>query len=558
MKLRILLLAAILISGSLLGCSGELESINKESIDGDIDYLIIEGGEVNLPLTSFSTLNPLMTNNTSYHYFSKLIFEGLFQFNENLEAVPQLVSSYSLMENGISLKLKEDVFWHDGEEFTADDVVYTINAISSYNGQGTYLNLMDSALGAFMAPGSSYINARKIDDFNVEIYFPFGFSNMKEVLTFPIVPSHIPSPALETDNYTPIGTGPFMFHSYDKNKSIKLISNKDYRDGEPSISIVRGTVLDDEELFLTAFEAGQIDITPSIGVDWDKYKQNKNINIIEYVSSQYEFLAFNFGNEIFQGENGRKLRQAINYGIDRQEIIQKIYLGHGTATDVPINPNSYLSSNQSMAYGYNPDQSREILNKLGYIDINEDGLVEDLEGNKLSLKLVTNPTNLYRLRVAQMIGEDLKSIGIDTILDFNINYDENLTKEEEVLEWQALNNKIKSGDFNIGLLGWNLSLIPELSFLFHSSQIDKDNFIKYVNPKMDQLLLELNKSITNELKVDKYMELQDLIINDLPYVSLFFRNKAILYNSEIKGDLKPTFFNPYKGLEKCFIAINPE
>ncbi len=564
MKLKILLLAAVILSGSLLGCNGKLELMNNDASLDDIEYLIIEGGEVNLPLTPFSTLNPLMTNNTSYHYFSKLIFEGLFEFDENLKPVPRLASSFTLMDKGILLDLRDDVYWHDGEQFTADDVVFTINVLNSYSGEGTYLNLISQALGAFMTEGS--MNARKLDEFKVEINFSQGFSNMREILTFPIIPHHqfsdrgsnYYSLALQMDNYTPIGTGPFKFQSYEKNKSIKLIANENYREGTPSIAVVKGKVLDDEELFLTAFEAGQIDITPTSEVDWDKYQNNPNVNISEYTSSQYEFLGFNFAKEIFQGENGSKLRQAMNYGINTQEIIQKIYLGKGTRTDIPVNPSSWLKSEAAVKYSYDQDKSKEILHSLGYLDLDADGILEDGEGNKLTLRLVTNSANLFRMRTAQMVAEDLKSVGINIILDFNQNYNEELTQEESLQEWNALNNKIKSGNFDIALLGWNFSAVPEFSFLFHSSQVDKDNFIKYSNPKMDLLLQEVNNSRTEELKLENYGNLQEYFLDELPYISLFFRNRAILINSEIKGNLYPTFFNPYRGLEKCFMALIPE
>lgn len=558
MKLKVLLMAALVLASSLLGCNVELDIMNNDPPIEDIEYLLIDGGEVNLPLTPFSTLNPLMTNNTSYHYFSKLVFEGIFEFNENLEAEARLASSYSLKENGILIKLRDDIFWHDGEQLTADDVIYTINALKSYGEEGTYINIMNSALGAFVTPSSWSMSARKIDDFNVEISFPSGFSNIKEVLTFPIVPSHVSSSALQIENYTPIGTGPYMFHSYEKNKRIKLVANTNFRDGQPSISIVIGKVLEDEDLFSTAFEAGQIDMTPSQGVDWDKYKQNPKINIREYVSSEYEFLAFNFRNEIFQGEEGRKLRQAINYGIDRQEIIQKIFLGHGTATDIPMNPTSYLSQDISLQYGYSPDKSQEILISLGYSDLDSDGLLEDVEGNKLALKLMTNSTNFYRVRTAQMIIEDLKLIGIDVVSDFNSDYNDDISEVEKLEEWNIFYNRVNSGDFDIALLGWNLSTIPELSFLFHSSQIEKNNFIKYENPELDQAFLELNTSMTNELKIDRYKDVLEIIAEDLPYMSLFFRNAAILYNSDIRGELNSTYFNPYNGLEKCFMALIPD
>jgi peptide/nickel transport system substrate-binding protein len=277
---------------------------------------------------------------------------------------------------------------------------------------------------------------------------------------------------------------------------------------------------------------------------------------MEYISSDYEFLGFNFSKEIFNNENGDDLRKAIAYGIDRQEIIRKIYLGHATQTDVPINPNSFLFADESNYYGYNKELSKKFLETLGYMDKNEDGIVEDAEGKNLTLRLITNPVNEYRLRVAELIREDLKEVGIEIILDFDTEIYDHGEMTEEIAEAQCeqLNNRIYNGDFDIVLLGWQISTIPELSFMFHSSQQNLNNFIKYNNPDMDSMLEKAFNSYNKEDKLSNYMELQEFIIKELPYVSLYYRNNALIIDSNIKGELSPTFFDLYNGLEKCLIV----
>ena len=148
-----------------------------------------------------------------------------------------------------------------------------------------------------------------LDDTRIEITFDRVFSNNLEVLTFPIIPKHIFATgkganqdyikALEMDNYTPIGTGPYKFESYEKTKEIILSSNENYRKDKPYIDNIIGRVLDNEEDILTAFETGQIHMATTITVDWDKYEQNSRIKAFEFVSGNYEFLGFNFENEIF-------------------------------------------------------------------------------------------------------------------------------------------------------------------------------------------------------------------------------------------------------------------
>ena len=570
-KLIFIILIAIM-SINLAGCNADLDALGLKEIDEeeDVGYLIVESGQVVLPLTPFNTLNPIMTSNKSYHYFSKLIFEGLFEFDNNLEPNPRLASTYTIKNEGrtISIKLREDVYWHDGEKLTTSDILFTINVLKNSPPETIYNTMIKNALGNLESGNSSKIlDAKVLDEYNIEINFDKGYSNNLEILTFPIIPKHAfnsaggnvgYADALKLDNYTPIGTGPYKFVDYDKYKSISLEANENYREGNPSIGSIMGMVLKNEELFLTAFEAGQINITPALGVDWDKYKHNARIRTLEYMSSNYEFIGFNFGKDIFLGDKGVAIRKAINYGIDRQEIIKKIHLGHATQVDIPLNPDSWLISQEANLYGYNVENSKQILKTAGFNDNDGDGFLEDEEGNKLVFNLITNPSNLYRFRTAEMIKEDLKVIGIELTLDFDTSYKENITKEDITSEWEGLNSRLVSGNFDIALLGWQMSVIPDLSFIYHSSQIGSNNFIKYSNESMDSLLSKANDSYQREDKVLAYQELQVFLVDNLPYVSLFYNNKALLVDAKIMGDLSPTFFNPYYGLEKCFIAIESE
>lgn len=561
-----ILLLTLIVSLTLAACSPE--PIDNEPNENDevqvIEYTPVEGGTIFLPITNFNTLNPLMTDNASYYYFSKLIFESLFDFNNNLEVVPLLADSYEIKNEGrtISIKLKEGIKWHDGEVFNSSDVAFTIETIKYANMESTYSKMFTTVLDSYSPSDIRRImDVKVIDENNINITFDRQFSNNLEVLTFPIIPEHIFGQgnnayikALERENYNPIGTGPYRFVNYEKFKSVSLKKNESYWKGIPYIDEVIGKVLEDDELVLTSFETGQINVATAIGVDWDKYKQNSRIKALEYVSPNYEFIGFNFANEIFSGEKGLAIRKAINYGIDRQSLIQKIYLGHGTQVDVPIHPDSWLISEYAHTYGFNAEQAMEELKNGGWIDRDGDGIVEDIDGNKLSLKLVTNAYNPLRRRAAEMVRDDLRNIGIEVIEGYDKIPKENITSEMVDAEWDSINNILTNGEFDMALLGWQMAVIPDLSFMFHSSQITYGtNFIKYSNEKMDNLLTDAFVMNDRNKKFEAYENLQKFIIEDLPYVSLFYKNKALLVDSKIMGDLNPTFFNPYRGLENCYI-----
>ena len=542
------------------------EEIKVNYEEENIVYEPIEGGQIVLPLTNLSTLNPLMTENISYYHFGKLIFEGLFQIGDNLNVIPQLAEDYSITNEGktIAIRLKKGVRWHDGSEFTSKDVGFTISTLKYGKDTSPYYNMFQATDDIFSLTADSIItDFNIIDDYTIDIHFNDGSSNNLELLTYPIIPQHVFAEskntfasALELENYVPIGTGPYKFVEYEKFKNISLIAFSGYREGKPYITNIYGKVLEDDKLIVTAFETGQLSMANSLGVDWDKYKSNNRIKAIEYISNNYEFIGFNFEKEIFQEESGLAIRKAINYGIDRQAIISKVYLGHASQIDVPIHPDSWLLTEDANTYGYSIEKAKEVLKQANWIDRDNDGILENENGEKLTIKILTNGNNQLRLNTTDMLIDDLKRLGFEVIKDYGEPYFERPTDDSVSIQWEEIQRKINEGDFDLVVLGWEMAIIPNYSSMFHSSDTDLgDNFIRYRNEKMDELLLNIHNATNREYKKRAYSYLQELIVNELPYVSLFYKNRALLVDARIQGDLNPTFFNPYNGLKNCFIPV---
>lgn len=570
MNWRIGLLIVLILTSFLITSCGPVnisDVIGEIDSDDNTDIIPKEGGQVTIPLTNFNTLNPLFTTNTNYYHFSKLIFEGLFDFDIDLSIKPKLVESYFIFNEGktLSLELKDGIRWHDGNPLTTDDVAFTIDVIKYANRDSIYGNVWEENLGVDGIDFNGVIETNVIDDKIIEIVFDNVYSNNLEVLTFPIIPRHIFQEnssnrntimnALMIEDYIPIGTGPYKFESYEKQRYINLIKNEDYWDGIPYIDEITGKILEDEELILTAFETGQVSFASTIGVDWDKYKQSERIKVLEYISPNYDFLGFNFDNDIMLGEKGLAIRKAIYYGINRQDLIHKVYLGHGTQIDVPLHPDSYLLSSYAYTYGYNIDMAINILSDAGFKDLDGDDILEDENGTSLVLRFITNPDNYERRLVGEMIKDYLYDIGIDLILDYDSQYKKEYTKEEEDIIWEEFNDRLIRGDFDMVLLGWQSSVITNFSPMFHSSMIDiGTNFINYKNEMMDQLLVDTLIDRSREEKIDLYEKFQKHIVEDIPYMSLYFENKGLLVDTRIQGDLNPTFFNLYNGIENCYIV----
>ncbi|KPU27833.1 peptide ABC transporter substrate-binding protein [Caloranaerobacter sp. TR13] len=563
----------LMLTISLIGCGidNKLDDIKgkqngSESTDQKKVYEPTFGGEIVVPISYIKTFNPLLSSNKSLYYFNKLIYESLFDFDENLNLKKVLVEDYKISKDGqtVDIKLKDNITWHDGYKFTASDVKFTIDVIKYAANDALYKDMLAAAFKAAKPTDIQHIlNVKIIDDLNLQINFDRAYSNALESLTFPIIPKHqFVDEGVKTKKKTylkvlsedivPIGTGPYKFSKYNKLKWVELVRNDDWHLGRPYISKIIGKILSDNELAVVSFETGQLDLTRTEGVDWEKYAQNNKVSIYEYITQKYEFLGFNFKNELINSEKGLALRKAIAYGINRDNIINKVYLGHATKTDVPIYPDSWLLS-QKNVYNYSIDKAKEILNKAGWKDIDNDGILEDENGKKLKVRLLTNSYNPLRLKTANMIIEDLKTIGIEVIPQYDATID-NIDAETAEKQWNDMINQIKNGNFDLVLLGWELSLLPDLSFAFHSTQIKEgSNFINYKNESMDKLLVKAFRATTRSEKKDVYEEIQKLIVDDLPYVSLFFRNNAILVDGKIKGEITPNYANIYSNIDKWFV-----
>ncbi len=568
-KRQICLLLVIFQIILLGGCRTDdgLDNTNDPNIgvEETIDNGPENGGELVLPISYVTILNPLLKADKLLYNFNKLIFEGLFEIGNDYKVKNILAKSYSFESNGfvLNIKLRENVKWHDGEDFTAEDVKFTIDTLKY--GLSNY-NIVNDLSDVIKSSNSlKYIKDAKVTSkYNLELTFDRAYGDVLEGLTFPIIPKHLFMKGKDTkaaydnvlkkNNYKPIGTGPYKVNEINKLKNVILDANKDYWGEKPYISKIIGKALKDEDLAIISFETGQIDLTSSLGVDWEKYAQNKRVEIYEYASNKYEFLGFNFREGIFAGEKGKALRKAIAYAIDRQSIIQKVYLGHATRNDVPIHPDSWLLSDEANSYGYNVNKARQILVSAGWNDIDGDGFFEDADGNKLSIRLTTNSYNDLRRETANIIAENLNDLGIKVIKEYNENKQENITEEMKESQWQGMVQKISSGSFDVVLLGWELSYVPDLSFAFHSSQINGGaNFLGYSNEKMDELLLLAQNTYNLEDKKRVYEKIQDLIIDDLPYVSLFFVNSSVLANIKVHGEINPNEFNMYSQITKWYI-----
>lgn len=516
-------------------CNSNID-IEDENTEEEIEiesYDPIDGGTMTISTTRYESFNPLFNKNKDLFQVHHLIYEGLVTFKEDMSIKPLLAESWTF--NGtesIDLKLRQGVRWHDGQPLTADDVIYTFNLI-----KGNIKGINKASI--YRQSLSKMGTITKLDDTSVRIHLLGDVANSLEALTFPILPQHIfenkEAQLLEEDDSSIIGTGMYKLKQYEKTRKIYLTRNDDYWGDKPYIEEVGVIIVPDEEAQLSLFENGDIDFVYTDLVDWGKYTDDRLTRHEEFATPNYEFIGVNFRKDILNDIN---IRKAIAYSIDREKIASNIYLGHATVVDYPIMPDSWLYDYSKIQLGYNPSLAETFLDKAGYT-LKENSVRTNEKGESLNLKLITNTGNMLRDQTALLIQEDLSKVGIGL--------------EIELLEWEDLEREIITNKYDLFLGGWELSYIPNITDIFHSSAIGSSNFIAYNSEKLDGFLDAYLSSNNLELKERRFSVIEEYIAEELPYISLFFKNGVIIVNKNIKGDLKPQSYNVFSNISSWYI-----
>ncbi|WP_053957534.1 ABC transporter substrate-binding protein [Inediibacterium massiliense] len=489
----------------------------------------VAGGQLRIPAIGLSTLNPIINDNESIYHVNNLIYEGLMKLDENGKAQPVLAKSWYLSDgNTLVFELRDDVVWHDGQAFSAEDVKFTIDTLKLAGGASVYKVYTDHIQ-----------SAQVLDNYRILIIFDDPHYSAIENFIFPIIPKHQfkdSKKVYEVKNITPIGTGSYKIGKYNKYKDIELVVNDQYWGKKPYISSILAKKVPDKEAALTTVEANEGDVASAMNFDWEKYSENKDLKIYEYVTQEYEFLGFNFRNTLLAD---KKMRKVFAYTIDRHDLIDEVYLGHATLVDVPISPSSYLYQEEQKKYGKDLAKAKNLLKELGWIKKQNNSYLENETGQNLKISILVNEENIQRVKAAEGIASDLKEIGIDVSI--------------HAVNFKEYERKIYAGQFDLLLGGWKLLENENLSFLFHSSYIRSTNFIQYSNPNMDQILNEMAGIQDEALRRKKYEKFQKLFVEEIPYLSLYFKNSSIIVRGRVKGDILPTNSNIYNNIENWYI-----
>ena len=509
-------IAIVMAVAALAACSSSPQGNNAKSPGSKAPAYgdILVRGDIG----DASNLIPILASDSASHAVGGMVYNGLVKYDKNMNIVGDLAESWDITQNGlvITFKLRKNVRWHDGKPFTAADVLYTYQVTIDPKTPTAYS-------GDFM----KVKKAEALDDYTFRVTYDKPFAPALISWSSAILPRHLLAGKDITKSPLsrhPIGTGPYKFKEWVAAQKIVMVSNENYFDGRPYIDGRITRIIPDMATMFLELRAQNIDMmgltplqytrqtdSPLFKEKFDKYR---------YLSFAYTYLGYNLTNPLF---TDKRVRQAISYAINKDEIVSGVLLGLGKPATGPFKPGTWAYNDKVKIYNYDPPRARELLKAAGWKDTNGDGVLEK-DGKPFEFEILTNQGNETRQKCAEIIQRQLKEVGI--------------TAKIRIVEWSAfVTNFINKRRFDAVILGWTIPLDPDAYDVWHSSKTAPEelNFVSYKNPEVDEML-EKGRSTFDQNERKKYYDrFQEILAEDQPYTFLYVPDELIILSKRFRG-----------------------
>ncbi|HME45148.1 MAG TPA: peptide-binding protein [Syntrophorhabdales bacterium] len=464
-----------------------------------------------------SNLIPLLATDGASHDIAGYVYNGLVKYDKDLKIVGDLAGSWDFSPDKLTITfhLRKNVRWQDGRPFTAHDVLYTYKVTIDPRTPTAY--------------SSDFLMVKKaeaLDDYTFRVTYDKPFAPALISWGASILPSHL----LEGKDITtspltraPVGTGPYKLKEWIAGDRIVLTANPDYFEGRPYISRVIARVIPDPATQFLELKNGGIDmagLTPLQFVRQTEYpKFRREFNKIKYLGFNYVYLGYNLKHPFFRD---KRVRQALTYAVNKQEIIEGILLGQGVVADGPYKPDMWAYNPNVRKYPYDPKKAEALLRDAGFVKGADGRLSKD--GKPFEFTIMTNQGNDVRIHCAELIQRWLAALGI--------------TVKIRVIEWAAFVNQfIDARKFDAVLLAWTIPQDPDIFDIWHSSkQGTKElNFMGFENKEVDELLVKARQTFDQEERKRCYWRIQEILAEEQPYTFLFIPYATLAVQKRIKG-----------------------
>ncbi|MDX8391712.1 MAG: peptide-binding protein [Mariprofundaceae bacterium] len=539
----------LLVATFVVGCSGDGEKSESTDASNTTSAISVAAepalGDriVSASIGDASNLIPMIAGDASSHAIAGQMYLSLLKYDKNLDLTGQLAESWQVAEDNLSIsfRLRPDLKWSDGKALTSADCAFTLKLLLDEHTQSAYK--------------SDYAKVKHVETPDARTFIVHYAEPYSPALTswtgLAIMPQHVFENVdimkTELSRQPQATIGPYRLAEWQAQQSILLKANPDYFDGPVWIGERMTRIIPDSATQFLELSAGHLDSMGLTPIQYrrlfDQKKQLKrDYTRYKYLDFGYTYLGFNLKRAPFDDP---RVRRAIAYAIDRQEIVEGVLLGLGEVIATPYKPGTYWVNQSIKVRPFDQKAAKKLLRDAGWQDNNGNGMLEK-DGKPLSFTILTNNGNKQRADTATIIQQRLKSIGI--------------TVKVRLVEWSAfIENFINTRNFDAVILGWSLSPEPDQYNIWHSSQTGarEFNFLSYANDQVDAALIAATRTFDKAERKKYYAVVQQQIHQDVPVVFLYAPYSLPVFHKRIRS-IKPTPAGIGYNSEHWFVPANEQ
>ncbi len=462
------------------------------------------------------------------------IYDGLVRYKPGtLEVEPALAESWEISPDGktYTFKLREGVTFHDGTPFNAEAVKFNFDRMLDeshpFHDTGPFpLSFFFSAIES----------TEVVDDSTVAFHLGEPYAPLLSNLAYPtglmVSPAAVEQHGADFGR-NPAGTGPFKFRQWESNRQVAIERNEDYWDGAPPLAGVVFRPITDANARVTEMLSGGIDLMVEVPPDnVQMFKDDAQFEVYEQAGPHLWFLILNAKEKPFSDQ---KMRQAVNYAIDKQTLVENVLQGTATVATGPTPAAFAWAYNEALEpYPYDPDKARALIEEAGYGD-GVDVTFYVTEGGSGMLDPIAMGT---------AIQADLAKVGINAAI--------------ETYEWNTflgLVNPGLEGKADMAEMAWMTNDPDTLPFLALRSEAFPDaggfNSGYYSNPEVDRLLEEARRETDQAKRAVLYKQMQEIVYEDAPWAFVASWKQNAVSGANVQGfQLEPSFLLVLRNVKK--------
>lgn len=480
----------------LAACGGGEKKNGAAGGDADRTVIAIQSSPTNL--------DPRVGNDNASGRMFDLCCRGLIKVTPEMDYAPDLAQSWETPDDKtVIFKLNPNAKFHDGKPVTAQDVKWTYDS-----------TMADSFVSSKKSGYSAVASIEAPDPHTVIFHLKEPNGGLFDNLNMGIVPTGTDTNVAKTK---PISSGPYRVVDFRTDESVELEASEHWHGGAPKLRRLTIRIIPDDTTRVLELRRGTIDLETN-AIPFEnvaEFEKSPDHKVIKKAGSVWQYLAFNMKDPILSKV---EVRRAIAHAIDRQRIAQDLLRGHGVPSDSMFGQGHWARAENLPTYPFDPNKAKQLLDQAGYRDPDGDGPQPRFS---LTFKSSTNAEANLR---AEMIQQMLRQVGIDMKI--------------QTSELGTFLEDIGKGNFQMYSLSRNGIQDPDFYYIiFFSKNIPPEgqNRGYYSNPKVDELISQGRATFDRAKRKQIYGEIQRIVQEDLPYVSLYHQINVAVMDKDLEG-----------------------